>query len=129
MREIWIMGWGREKLQLVHSTCILCFWFVICHPRVAGLSLEALDQVRCYFSLDFMLTRWCSSIHLSTLWSTPGRWDMFDTLSWKYWETYCHIHTSDERKKWRNSAIQCIQKLYIDLDEYFITSFMAIFFI
>ena len=90
---------GREKLQLVHSTGILCFWFVTCHTRVPGLFIEALDQVRCYRSLDFMVTRWWTSIHLSTLWSTPARWDMFDMLSWKYWETYCHIHTSDKRKR------------------------------
>ena len=52
------------------------------------------------------------SIHLSILWYTPGRWDMFDMLSWKYWEIYYHIHTVTKYKKYRTSAIQRVPQLW-----------------
>ena len=49
---------ARERKTAVGTFYVyLVFLIVICHPRVTGLSIEAPDQVRCYFSLDFMLTR------------------------------------------------------------------------
>ena len=86
--EVDIANAARQRKAAVGTSYVyLLFWFVTCQTHVAGLSIEAMDQVRCYCSLDVILPRWCSSIHRSTLWSTPGRWGMFGMLSWKYWET------------------------------------------
>ena len=84
---------GTFYVYLVFLICYLpstCYWII---HRSAGPSTMLLQ-----FGLYTKI--WCYSIHLSTLWSTPGRWDMFDTLSWKYWETYYQIYTSEGIKIW-----------------------------
>ena len=51
-------------------------------------------------------------IHLSILWYTPGRWDKFDMLSWKYWESITTSTAVTKNKKFRSSAIQLVQQFW-----------------
>ena len=62
MRETWLMLRGREKLQLVRSMCILCFWFVICHPHVSGLERFSLDCRKGLVWFWFYYALWLATV-------------------------------------------------------------------